>query len=280
MSTTQRSDEQRRILEMVAAGDLSASEAAQLIEALDRPESQPITRKDYSSEGITGVRVVTTLKTVKIQGDPAISGAVAEGEHRVRTQDGKLIFEEEEDRDQPGYVLFGPRHRRFKFAGTINGRKIQIGDGPDIPPVLNIRMNPQLPLEVQMTAGTVSVERVEAEITAGITAGSGRFEGVRSPIDASVDAGSLHIRGTFDRDESSIRCTAGKVTVELEPGSDVRIRARATLGKVSLPGGQSGEGTKDWTVIGSSSNEVVIGKGTGVLDIDATTGTVVVKETP
>ncbi|HVF12684.1 MAG TPA: hypothetical protein VNA87_06325, partial [Actinomycetota bacterium] len=238
MSTTQRTDEQRRILEQVATGELSPEEAARLMESLTPQQTQPPSQ-DYSEE-ITGVRVVTTFKTVRIQGDPSVSGAVAQGEHRVRTQDGKMIFEEEENSEQPGYVLFGPRNRRFRFAGTINGKKIQIGEGPDIPPVLDIRMNPSLPLEIEMTAGTVNVNGVEAEITATITAGSGMFGGVRSPIKASVDAGSLNIQGVFDRGESNIRCTAGKVSVGLEPGSDVKIRARATLGKVSLPGGQSG----------------------------------------
>lgn len=277
MSMTHSSEEQRRILEMVAAGEVSPAEAAQLIEALQQRETQPLQTKEYSSEGITGVKVVTTFKTVKIVGDPSISGAVAEGEHRVRTEDGKLIFEEEEDRDEH-YVLFGPRSRRFRFAGQINGRKIQIGDGPDIPPILNIRMNPQLPLDIEMTAGSAKVEGVKGKINATITAGTGKFEGIRSPISASVDAGSLYVRGVFDREESFVRCTAGKVKVDLEPGSDVIVRAQATLGKVSLPGGQSGHGGKDWTSIGSSSHEVVIGEGKGALDIEATTGTVVVTE--
>lgn len=275
MSTTQKTDEQRRILEQVATGKLSPQEAARMMESATSAQTQPPSQ-DYSEE-ITGVRVVTTFKTVRIQGDPSVSGAIAQGEHRVRTHDGKMIFEEEENTEQPGYVLFGPSRRRFRFAGTINGKKIQIGDGPDIPPVLDIRMNPSLPLEIEMTAGTVSVNGVEAEIGATITAGSGTFVGVRSPITASVDAGSLNIRGVFDRGESNIRCAAGKVSVSLEPGSDVTVRARATLGKVSLPGGQSGQ-SKDWTSIGSSSNEVKIGKGVGELDIEATTGSVSVRE--
>src|SRR5687768_3376784 len=194
--STVRTDEQRRILELVAAGKLSPHEAAEMMESLVARQAQTPTDKEYSDQ-ISAVRVVTNLKTVRILGDPEISGAVAEGKHRVRTDGGKLVFEEEEDEDEPGYVLFGPKSRRFRFAGTINGKRIQVGEGPDIPPVLEIRMNPRLPLEIEMTAGTVNVEGVEAEIDARITAGSGRFDGVRSPLNASVDAGSLNIRGLF-----------------------------------------------------------------------------------
>ena len=278
MTTTQRSDEQRRILEMVAAGDITPTEAARLIEALSGSEPPEIQPKDYSDPAIIGIKVIGTFKTIQIQGDPTVTGAVAEGDHRVRTENGRLIFEEDLDNDQPGYVLFGPRSRRFRFSGKINGRTIQVGEGPDVPPVLAIKMNPSLPLEIEMTAGTVKVGGVDGPIEAAITAGSGRFEDVKAPISASVDAGSLHVRGVFDRGNSSIRCTAGKVKVELEPGSDVRLRAKATLGRVSLPGGQPEGSARDWTAIGGINHEMVIGDGSGTLDIEATTGSVSVTE--
>jgi hypothetical protein len=61
------------------------------------------------------------------------------------------------------------------------------------------------------------------------------------------------------------------VRLDLDEGSSVRITARATLGRISLPK------SKEWQGIGGGRREVTIGGGDGTLDIEATTGAAIVE---
>jgi hypothetical protein len=262
-------DEQERVLEDVSSGELTSEEAFDRLE----PETagRGAAESIDSDEKITAVRVSGTFRTLRVEGDVAVRGAVAEGPHQVRTKNGVMVFEDYADEDDPGFTLFGPRFRRgrFKFSGTINGREFSFGES--VPHELRIRMNPDLPLEIDLTAGSARVHDVFGPVRATLAAGTARFEGVRSPFVAVVDAGSLSVQGLFDRGDSEIRCTAGKVRIELDRASSVRITARATLGKISLPEG------KDWAGIGGGKREVTVGDGKGTLDIEATTGSAVVE---
>jgi hypothetical protein len=298
-------ERRRDLLEKVATGDLSPDAAAKLLDALQRSTLDE-TEKDLvlqsmgsghaspdeaiglllaeaasptktatavsTREKVDAVRVVGTFRTLRVEGDPSVHAAVAEGPHEVRTRDGVMIFEEYSDPDEPGFVVFGPRFRR-RIRGTVafgGGKEFTIGQ--HVPSELRIRMNPDLPLEIDMTAGTARVRGVSGPVRATIAAGSARFEDIHSPFVAAVDAGSLNVRGKFDRGHSEIRCTAGRVRIELEKGSSVRVTARATLGKISLPEG------KDWQGIGGGRREVTVGAGDGTLDIEATTGAAIVEE--
>lgn len=257
--------DRRRILEMVAQGRISAQEAAELLASVGKAAPPP---EEEGRPQVEKVRVIGTFRALEISGDPSLVGAVAEGLHRVRTENGTLVFEEEPFQEgEPDFVLFGPGRRGKRINVRINDRQFSIGDPQKIR-ALRIRMNPDLPLEVEMTAGSARVRGVRSPITASLTAGSGRFEGIRSPIKLNVDAGSLRVEGLFDRGDSEIRCTAGRVSVELDPKSSVRITARATLGKISLPGGE------EWKGMGGGKREATIGDGKATLDIEATTGKV------
>lgn len=269
-------EERRKILERVASGDLPPADAADLIAAIDRRTTTATANPE--PHAVNSVQVIGTFRTLRIDGDPAVKSAVAEGPHRVRVENGTMIFDPDPDSDEPGYVLFGPRHQRDprleefqtrRRHGTFGWR----GGAFEVrkPPVLTIRMNPDLPLEVQMTAGSARVRGVHGPIIADLTAGSARFEGVRAPFRAEVDAGSVNVSGKFDRGESAIRCTAGSVRLRLEKGSSVSITARSTFGKISLPGG------RNWQGIGGGKQELTIGAGDGRLDLEATTGAVAVE---
>lgn len=262
-------EERKKVLERVASGDLSPEEASEILDALkQRSEAPPAT----DETPVTSVRVIGTFRTLRIQGDPAVRTAVADGAHRVRTEDGKMIFEEDPEGPEGDYMLFGPppRGRRGRRGIHIHadfggGRRFRF----DTP--LNIRMNPDLPLEIDMAAGTAHIRDIRSPIKATLNAGTARFEGVRSPFKAFVDAGAIHVRGLFDKGDSEIRCTAGKVKIDLERGSSVRITARSTLGKIVLPHGER------WQGIGGGEKEVTVGSGAGTLDLEATTGALVVE---
>ncbi|MBW3588184.1 MAG: hypothetical protein KY429_02060 [Actinobacteria bacterium] len=274
--TTAGHQERRRILELVKDGAISPSEAAELLDALSRePADEETSELTTTHTGVTAVRVVGTFRALKIEGDSSVAGAIARGPHKARNDDGTLVFEEEYDPESPGFVLFGPAssgsRRKARINVDVGGRSFR-WDRELAPPVLKIRMNPNLPLEVDMTAGSVRVRDIVGPITATLAAGSGHFDGVRGPIRLSADAGSVKVSGIFDEGESEIRCTAGKVHVSLRRGSSVRITARATLGKILLPSGEQ------WAGLGGGMKEVTVGGGKAKLDVEATTGLVTVVE--
>lgn len=279
MSIETTTDERRKILEMVAAGTLSPGDAADLLSAVEKSgqtagELPAVT--DTHDTDISAIKVIGTFRALRIEGDPSIKGAVASGPHRARNENGVMVFEDDERDDEGGYILFGsPREsgRRVNIKGKINGKEFNFGGTR--PPALTIRMNPDLALEIEITAGSVKVEDVRGPIDANITAGSGRFVGIHSPIQAAVEAGALYVSGIFDSGSSHLRCSAGKIRVELDEGSDVAVTARATLGKIQLPGSEGRE--VNWQGIGTGSREAKIGAGTGKLDLEATTGSVIVE---
>lgn len=282
--TDSTQDERRRILEMVKEGAITPTEAAELLDALSSDqEKEPEDDETSIHTGVRAVRVVGTFRALRIVGDPSIQGAVARGPHKARNENGTLVFEEEYDPESPSFTLFGPSSGSGSRSGRRSGRRsarvnVDIGgrnfrwDRDLTPPVLKIRMNPELPLEVDMTAGSVRVGDVRGPITASLAAGSGHFSGVHSPFRLNADAGSVRVSGLFDRGESEVRCTAGKVHVMLDRGSSVQITARATLGKIMLPSGEQ------WAGLGGGKKEVTIGDGKAKLELEATTGLLTVVE--
>jgi hypothetical protein len=234
----------REILRKVAGGELSPAEAAEALEDLTRPAAPP-------SSTLRRLRVRATMGSITVLGDRSVAEAVATGDHQARRDGDSLVIETSSS-------MLGERTFRFgPFA--IRGERVVI------------RANPELELSIEAEAGSVTVEGMAAAISGTVQAGSVRINGFRAPIDLDVQAGSVQARGRLDRGESSIRCQAGGVRVALEPGSSVRIRARTSLGKVSLPGGINAVGA-------SGMPEAVVGGGAGSLQVEAELGSVVVTE--
>ena len=222
--------------------------------------------------------------------------------------DGGLSPDDEDDEfdydfdDRPDFGEWfrtrGPRvHRGVRiYAGPGGGRKSH---------PLRVRMNPDASLEARVEAGPLKIIGVHGPIKARVAAGPLKIEDFASPIDVRVAAGKVDATGRVDRGESTIDCDAGKVRLHLTHGSHVRVSASATLGKVDF-GGRSGHrrdyfeeikahGLRDLGGIGgigalgdlsgfgeriatvlnnafSDEHEVVVGNGTGTIDIRVSMG--------
>lgn len=263
--------EKRKILEMVAAGTVSPAEAAELLEAVrtETPRGGPDLPVDL-------IKVIGSFRSLSIEGDAEVQGAIADGPHRVRQEGGTLIFEDDPD-DSEGFILFGPERHRKGVSIRVNNRKITMGElrGPARPPALKIRMNPTIQLDLSLTAGTANVVDISAPIKASISAGTAKLEGLTQPFEVDVDAGSVFAACRLEDGHSKIRCTAGKIKVELDPRSHVKVVARSTLGKLQVP---SDDGSDEpWAGIGGGKREMTLGDGTARLDLEATTGAVIVE---
>jgi hypothetical protein len=268
-------DQRRAVLERVARGELSPADAASLLEDLESkerpaPEADP---RDWAADwapepGGTApapaasgaqaarVRVVRTIGVADIIGDPTVREAVAEGPHVARREGDTLVIEGQDDG-------FGVPGFTFDWAGRRRPRRFHAHRGlrwGDISP-LRVRVNPDLPLDVDAQAGRLRIRGVHGPIRANVQAGGTDISDFRSPLDLSVQAGSVTARGRLEGGASRVHCDAGSVRIHLERGSSVRVTAHNTLGKVVF---DSADSRAPW----------VVGGGDGTLDIDATMGSV------
>src|SRR3984893_17712786 len=202
---------------------------------------------EIPGERAARIRVVRTAGWTEIVGDPGVQEAVAEGPHVARRDGDTLIIEGEEDTAElPGF--------RFSWR---RGYHLHFGD---VRP-LRIRVNPNLPLEVEAQAGSLRIRDVKGPIRADVQAGQTRIEGFAAPLQLNARAGSVRAIGHLDQGASRVSCEAGSVKLILDPSSSVRVTARTTLGSINVAGRQE-QGA--W----------VIGDGQATLDVETTMGSV------
>jgi Putative adhesin len=247
-------DLQREILSQVAAGSLSAEEGAARLEALEtEPAVPPTSRPSPTSEsgnGVKQVRVLARLGNTEIVGDPSVSYTVAEGPHKAR-QEGNTMIIEQSPLDDEATFEFSRQQGRVRIPG------VSIGD------TLRVRMNPALALAAKTQAGNLRIDGVTGAVTAEVQAGNCDIAEFRGPLNLKVTAGNVTARGRLDSGASTIRCQMGEVRVVLDKTSNVRIRARTTMGEISFE-----------NVVPARNSELTIGSGAGTLDCDCTMGTI------
>jgi hypothetical protein len=197
-----------------------------------------------------------------VVGDPTVAEAKVEGSHRVRREGNALLIDGTIEPDEPGGFTFEARrppwHRQWaRWLGMAEP--------------LVVRIHPGSPVDAEVSAGSLAVIGVTGPLHVVLAAGSARLDGVASPFDVETRAGAVRVRGRLDSGESRIRCEAGSVNVQLTRGSDVRVRARAELGRVRVQGVSGHEPQL------GSQREVTIGAGTATLDIEAAMGSVEVQ---
>jgi hypothetical protein len=229
--------DRREILSRVAAGAITPEEAASQLNSISASEAQ-------AEPGIRKIRVLRRLGTLEVVGDATVRDAVAEGPHRARL-DGDVMVFESETADEWGGFFFG--------LGRNAGNE-----------KLLIRCNPSMGLDLELQAGSCRVRGVEGPIRADVQAASAVIEGFRDGLNLTVQAGSVRASGQLKDGDSRIGCDAGSVNLHLEPGSSVRVKARASMGRVELPGAVAIRGAQ----------EVTVGKGEGSLLIDTNMGSV------
>ncbi|MGH8900085.1 MAG: SHOCT-like domain-containing protein [Egibacteraceae bacterium] len=262
-------DERRTILTDVAEGRLSPEEAAERLDALrGEPREKPPPRAERASR----IRVTSAIGVVSVVGDASIAEAKADAAHRTRYEGDTLIIKPADDPDVTG-MWYPPRHGRGARSGSPLGFGGSWGwalGGMGRRTPFTVRMNPDLPLEVDLNAGSLSVTGVRSPLRLDVGAGTLRLDGVNGPLSVTVTSGAVAVRGRLAQGDSQIRCELGKVAVQLDAGSSVRVTGRAHLGKVVLPGKEPGFGA------GLVEDTAVVGDGTATLDIETSAGAITV----
>jgi hypothetical protein len=245
-------DPRKEILNRVARGEISPEEGATLLDDLASGRATTATEPPPGPTA-SRIRVRRAFGSIIIEGDAAVREAVATGRHSARREGDTLLIEGDD----------GSGEFAFVWAGR---RQIRLGR-PEHAHPLRVRVNPELPLEVEAQAGTLRLAGVRGPIKVSVQAGSARLEGFEGPLDLEVQAGSVRGEGRLSKGSSRIRCEAGAIRIDLKSDSSVRINGKSALGSVQVDGGSHDDGT--W----------VIGGGEATLDVEAIMGSVRVDAT-
>jgi len=204
----------------------------------------------------TGLRIRAITRKVRITGDPTVATVSIDGPHELRREGSTLICDSELDLPFGDPFAFLPT-AMGRFGLRSPGRAFSWGND------LDIRVNPTLDLDVELTAGSLHVQAV-GKLRARVTAGSARVEDVRGPLDLHVVGGTAKIDTVMVGGGNRIRCDSGSVVLRLRPGSDVRFRPEAQLGRIVVDGVDGGR-------------EITVGGGTGRLRAEVVMGSIQVE---
>ena len=289
----------KAILEELAAGRIDAAEAARRIDALkasqstsetsppeptneqlagseadadawaaatDRPQAssgsptpepetsaeEPAEAKAVNVGGVERISVRAVGRRVRIIGETSVATLSADGPHVLR-RNGSVL--EVSSDGELGASLDGFSILRSAPRSLDDFRSLGLGKE------LFLRVNPNLIVDVEVTAGSLNTEGVSHLGKVRVTAGAAKLLDVAEINDALIQAGQATIKGAIKTGRNRVRAESGTLSISLADDSNVTVTGEAQLGKISWAGGHSGAG-----------DEVVMGSGSARLDIEVVIG--------
>jgi hypothetical protein len=289
----------KAILEELAAGRIDAAEAAHRIDALkasqstsetappeptneelagsnadsdawaaatDRPQAgydsttpqpevsaeEPANTKPVNVGGVERISVRAVGRRVRILGETSVATLSADGPHVLR-RNGSVL--EVSSDGELGASLDGFSILRSAPRSLDDFRSLGLGKE------LFLRVNPDVIVDVEVTAGSLNTERVPHLGKVRVTAGAAKLLDVAEINDALIQAGQATIKGTITTGRNRVRAESGTLSITLVDDSNVTVTGEAQLGRISWAGGHSGAG-----------DEVVMGSGSAKLEIEVVMG--------
>lgn len=247
------------ILADLAAGRIDATEAARLIEAAKKPDTPPVHDEPAGPTGVKGTDRITIRavgRRVTVIGDAGVATASVTGEHVLRRQGNvlEIAADGEVGPKLEGFSVLNPP----KSLDDLRGLTFARG--------LTVRVNPAIEVDIELTAGSLTVQDVPFLGRVRVTAGGVAVHGVRRITDALVQAGSGTFEGPINTGRSRLKVESGSLTLTLAPRASVTVRAQTQLGRVS------------WPDDGGAPDEVVFGHGSARLDLEVVMGSATVKK--
>jgi hypothetical protein len=289
----------KAILEELAAGRIDAAEAARQIDALkasqpsettpseptneelagsptdsdawaaatDRPQAggyesttpqteaaadEPADTRPVNVGGVERISVRAVGRRVRILGETSVATLSADGPHVLR-RNGSVL--EVSSDGELGASLDGFSILRSAPRSLDDFRALGLGKE------LFLRVNPNVIVDVEVTAGSLNTEGVPHLGKVRVTAGAAKLLNVVEINDALIQAGQATIKGTIKTGRNRVRAESGTLSIHLTDDSNVTVTGEAQLGKISWAGGHSGAG-----------DEVVMGSGSAKLDIEVVMG--------
>ena len=263
----------KAILEELAAGRIDAAEAARRIDALkasqstsetsppeptneqlagseadadpwaaatDRPQAsygpgspqpepsaeEPVQAKAVNVGGVERISVRAVGRRVRILGETSVATLSADGPHVLR-RNGSVL--EVSSDGELGASLDGFSILRSAPRSLDDFRSLGLGKE------LFLRVNPNLIVDVEVTAGSLNTEGVPHLGKVRVTAGAAKLLDVAEINDALVQAGQATIKGTIRTGRNRVRAESGTLSISLADDSNVTITGETQLGTFRLP---------------------------------------------
>jgi len=281
------------ILERLAAGEIDTAQAARLIdqlppappapsdgevadggEVVHRPHTEQTDERagraqfasflrealhrggaDRQAPQVERLVVRGVGRRVRVVADAAVATVSVEGPHVLRRVD--RVVEVTSDGE------IGPSFDGFSIIRPPRSvedlRNLSLGKQ------LVVRVNPAIPVDAEVTGGSLAFRQVPVLGKVRLSAGSMRASGVTQVDDCLVQMGAATIAGAFTEGRSRLRVESGSLTLRLAPESSVAIRAEAQLGGVTWPGDQA-------------YDEYIMGDGTARIDLAVVMGRAVIRQ--
>ena len=232
----------------------------------DRPQHTSFTRESFRTEptsreksrqrpintgGVERITVRAVGRRVRIIGETSVATLAADGPHVLRRNGAVLEVSSDGDvgSSVDGFSILRAPRSLDDFRSLGLGKE------------LFLRVNPNITVDVEVTAGSLNTERVPHLGKIRVTAGGAKLLDVQELNDVLVQAGQATIKGAIKTGRSRIRAESGSLNIELADDSNVTVKSEAQLGKVSWTGGHNGLG-----------DEVVMGNGSARLDVEVVMG--------
>jgi hypothetical protein len=270
-------DELRALLARVQSGEITPEEAADALgstvaAANDDGDGTTGEVDDADFSAVRVVRIRATANRTKVIGDPSVRTVKVTGPHRLTIKGERLTIENEIADEAFGKGSWvkasgerGTRH--IRISGVRSGREALHGfRGHEI---LEIHINPTLPLDFDCDAGMIEITGIHAPLSGRVNAGNAVIEEFDGPIELSVNAGKLRAQGRLDGGTSSVDVNVGKADVILDEGSNVRITRTATLGSAE----------SDQDVFGSGDGTLRVSCSLGAVRVHSPEGSMSIKHT-
>ena len=213
-------------------------------------------RRTTNTKGVDRISIRAVGRRVRVVGEPRVATASVDGAHVLRRNGSVLEISSDGEigASIDGFTLLRPPRSLDDVRNLGLGKE------------LFIRVNPNLIVDVELTAGSLTCEDVRFLGKVRVTAGGAKLTGLNEAHDVLVQAGQATVKGRIATGRSRIRCESGSLNVQLDDDSNVTVRAESQLGKVVWAGGHTGAG-----------DEVVMGNGAARLDVGVVMGHAVVR---
>ena len=215
------------------------------------PESANEPVRKINTNGVERISIRAIGRRVRIVGETSVATVSADGPHVLRRNGSVLEVSSDGElgASLDGFSILRAPRSLDDFRALGLGKE------------LFLRVNPNIIVDVEVTAGTLNTERLPRLGKVRVTAGGAKLLDVTEINDALVQAGQATISGAFATGRNRIRAESGSLSITLQDDSDVTVKGEAQLGKVNWTGGHSGAG-----------DEVIMGNGSAKLDIEVVMG--------
>jgi hypothetical protein len=247
----------QKILDDVAAGRISPEEANALLAGSEVVDQGGGSTGGDRSGRVTNIRLRAVGRRVRVIGEPFLTTLSVEGPH-VMEQQGDTYLVTSDGELVPSLGKF---QLRVPSVREVQERLV------DLTRELVVRVNPKLPLELDITAGSLTVERVPRITSMRMTAGSAKVRDITGPIDVHLQGGSITLEGPISRGDSLIKIEQGQLNLNLTDGASVQVVLDGNLSRMIWNGESGGPATR---VVGAG--------GAATLKLESIMANVVVKE--